>query len=82
MTVITDSVGLSSSKSAPATPAHKGIRFHSQLERVKLFHAEQKPLAVSRDGSPTDTSGMESGFPSFIEARGDNLKDGRSSCAE
>ena len=44
LTVITDPVSLSS-RSAPAMPAHKGVRFHSQLEHVKLFLAEQKPLA-------------------------------------
>ena len=75
LTVITDPVGLSSSKSAPATPAHKGVRFRSQLEDVKLFLAEQKPLAVSRDGSPTDTSGTDSEFPSFIYGRDDDIKD-------
>jgi Carbohydrate/starch-binding module (family 21) len=69
LTVITDPAGLCSSKSAPATPAHKGVRFHSQLEHVKLFLAEQKPLAVSRDGSPTDTSGTDSEFPPFIYGR-------------
>ncbi|KAI0285225.1 putative phosphatase regulatory subunit-domain-containing protein [Russula brevipes] len=74
LTVITDPVSLSS-KSAPATPAHKGVRFHSQLEHVKLFLAEQKPLAVSRDGSPTDTSGTDSEFPSFIYARDDDIKE-------
>ena len=75
LTVITDPAGLSSSKSAPATPAHKGVRFHSQLEHVKLFLAEQKPLAVSRDGSPTDTSGTDSEFPPFIYGRGDDFND-------
>ncbi|KAI0303332.1 putative phosphatase regulatory subunit-domain-containing protein [Multifurca ochricompacta] len=75
LTVITDPVGLSSSKSAPATPAHKGVRFHAQLEHVKLFLAEQKPLAVSRDGSPTDTSGTDSEFPPFIYGRDDNLSE-------
>ena len=74
LTVITDPVSLNS-RSAPATPAHKGVRFHSQLEQVKLFLAEQKPLAVSRDGSPTDTSGTDSEFPMFIYARDDDLKD-------
>jgi hypothetical protein len=74
LTVITDPVNLSS-RSAPATPAHKGVRFHSQLEHVKLFLAEQKPLAVSRDGSPTDTSGTDSEFPPFIYARDDDLKE-------
>ena len=74
LTVITDPVSLSS-RSAPATPANKGVRFHSQLEHVKLFLAEQKPLAVSRDGSPTDTSGTDSEFPPFIYARDDDLQE-------
>ncbi|KIK59057.1 carbohydrate-binding module family 21 protein [Collybiopsis luxurians FD-317 M1] len=57
-----------SSKSEPTTPTvTKAVKFDSQLEHVKLFLAEQRPLAVSRDGSPTDdTSGTESDFPSFI----------------
>jgi hypothetical protein len=42
---------------------------------VKLFLAEQKPLSVSRDGSPTDTSGTESEIPSFIYGRGDDFKE-------
>ena len=56
------------SKSEPSTPMlTKVVHFDSQLEHVKLFLAEQKPLAVSRDGSPTDdTSGTDSDFPSFI----------------
>lgn len=55
-------------KSEPATPT-KAVHFDSKLEHVKLFLAEQKPLAVSRDGSPTsDTSGDE--FPSFIYGDG------------
>ncbi|KAJ3734077.1 putative phosphatase regulatory subunit-domain-containing protein [Lentinula guzmanii] len=55
-------------KSEPATPTvPKAVKFDSRLEHVKLFLAEQRPLAVSRDGSPTDdTSGTESEFPSFI----------------
>ena len=52
-------------KSCPTTPtASKFVHFDAQLERVKLFLAEQKPAAVSRDGSPTedsDTSGTERG---------------------
>ncbi|KDQ33988.1 carbohydrate-binding module family 21 protein [Pleurotus ostreatus PC15] len=53
------------SKSEPTTP--KAVHFDAKLEHVKLFLAQQKPLAVSRDGSPTDdTSGTESDFPSFI----------------
>lgn len=57
----------SSSKSEPSTPTQsKAVHFDAQLEHVKLFLAEQKPLAVSRDGSPTDTSGTDNDFPSFI----------------
>jgi Carbohydrate/starch-binding module (family 21) len=56
-----------SSKSEPTTPVCKAVHFDTQLEHVKLFLAEQKPRAVSRDGSPTDdTSGTDSDFPSFI----------------
>jgi hypothetical protein len=56
--------------------AHKGVRFHSQLEHVKLFLAKQKPLAVSRDGNPTDTSGTDSEFPPFIyHGHDDDLKE-------
>ena len=62
----TEPVNSSSSKSSSTTPAHKGVRFHSQLEHVKLFLAKQKPLAVSRDGNPTDTSGTDSEFPPFV----------------
>ena len=56
------------SKSEPNTPTHaKNVHFDSNLEHVKLFLAEQKPLAVSRGGSPTeDTSGTDNDFPSFI----------------
>ncbi|KAJ7253360.1 putative phosphatase regulatory subunit-domain-containing protein [Mycena haematopus] len=67
-------IGGGSSKSAPTTPtARPSVHFDAQLEHVKLFLAEQKPLAVSRDGSPTDdTSGTEGDFPSWIfgEERG------------
>ncbi|KAK0441359.1 putative phosphatase regulatory subunit-domain-containing protein [Armillaria borealis] len=60
--------GMTSSKSEPNTPSlSKAVHFDAQLEHVKLFLAEQKPLAVSRDGSPTDdTSGTDSDFPPFI----------------
>ncbi|KAF9020798.1 hypothetical protein BDZ89DRAFT_1072021 [Hymenopellis radicata] len=60
--------GMMSSKSEPNTPTlSKAVHFDAQLEHVKLFLAEQKPLAVSRDGSPTDdTSGTDSDFPAFI----------------
>ncbi|KAJ6497113.1 carbohydrate-binding module family 21 protein [Mycena vitilis] len=62
-------IGGGSSKSAPSTP--RAVHFDTQ-EHVKLFLAEQKPLAVSRDGSPTDdTSGTEGEFPEWIFGRGD-----------
>jgi hypothetical protein len=49
LTVITDPVALSSSKITPTTLAHEDLRLHPpQLEHVKLFLTEQKPLAVSR----------------------------------
>ncbi|KAH7317532.1 putative phosphatase regulatory subunit-domain-containing protein [Rhizoctonia solani] len=53
------------SRSAPATPTTaKFVHFDSQLEHVRLFLAEQKPTAVSRDGSPTETSeGEGNEFP-------------------
>ncbi|KAF8602819.1 hypothetical protein BDV93DRAFT_509083 [Ceratobasidium sp. AG-I] len=52
------------SRSAPATPNPKFVHFDAQLEHVRLFLAEQKPLAVSRDGSPTETSeGEGNEFP-------------------
>ncbi|KAI0806778.1 putative phosphatase regulatory subunit-domain-containing protein [Fomes fomentarius] len=58
---------MSSTKSEPSTPmASKSVHFDKRLEHVKLFLAEQKPLAISREGSPTDTSGTESDFPSAI----------------
>jgi hypothetical protein len=44
------------------------VHFDAQLEHVKLFKSEQKPAAVSRDGSPdltTDTEGEESGVEYF-----------------
>ncbi|KAI1791542.1 putative phosphatase regulatory subunit-domain-containing protein [Ganoderma leucocontextum] len=56
----------STTKSEPSTPM-KSVHFDAHLEHVKLFLAEQKPLAISREGSPTDdTSGTESDFPSSI----------------
>lgn len=68
--------GPMSTKSEPSTPTcAKSVHFDSQLEHVKLFLAEQKPLAVSRDGSPTDdTSGTESDFPAFIYGRDEEPK--------
>ncbi|KAI0062054.1 hypothetical protein BV25DRAFT_690535 [Artomyces pyxidatus] len=67
LTIVTDpqSAVPALSKSAPATPSVKNVHFDAQ-DHVKLFLAEQKPLAVSRDGSPTDTSGTDNEFPSFI----------------
>ncbi len=56
------SPALPSSKSEPSTPMYnvtptisKAVHFDTNLERVKLFLAGQKPLAVSREGSPIDT---------------------------
>ena len=44
-------------RSEPTTPSgHKVVHFDARLEHVKRFLTEQKPLAVSRDGSPTETS--------------------------
>jgi hypothetical protein len=64
-----------SSKSEPSTPSQKAVHFDSQLEHVKLFLAEQKPLAVSRDGSPTDdTSGTDSDFPKYIYGDDDDKR--------
>ncbi|KAF9036843.1 putative phosphatase regulatory subunit-domain-containing protein [Panaeolus papilionaceus] len=61
------------SKSEPTTPTSKAVHFDAKLEHVKLFLAEQKPLAVSRDGSPTDdTSGTDSDFPAFIYGEGED----------
>ncbi|KAJ7651874.1 putative phosphatase regulatory subunit-domain-containing protein [Mycena rosella] len=66
-------IGGGTSKSAPTTPTdgtRSRVHFDTQLEHVKLFLAEQKPLAVSRDGSPTDdTSGTEGDFPDWIFGR-------------
>ncbi|KAJ7491126.1 putative phosphatase regulatory subunit-domain-containing protein [Mycena latifolia] len=64
--------GAGSSKSAPSTPTATRSRVHfDTTEHVKLFLAAQRPLAVSRDGSPTeDTSGGEgSDFPEWIFGR-------------
>lgn len=62
--------GQPSSKSEPTTPNHvrsKSVSFAERLDHVKLFFAEQKPIAVSRDGSPTeDTSGTESEAPAPV----------------
>jgi len=74
LTVITDPVGLSSSKIAPTTLADEDLRLHSQLKHVKLFLTEQKPFAVC-DSSQADTSVTESEFLSFIYGRSDDFKD-------
>jgi hypothetical protein len=37
----------------------------AQRNRKRMLKAEQKPLAVSRDQSPTDTSGPGSEFSPF-----------------
>lgn len=58
---------LSSARSVPTTPgAPKYVHFDTQLERVKLFLHDQKPLVVSRNGSPADcttSEGEEYPFP-------------------
>ncbi|THH20054.1 hypothetical protein EW146_g1240 [Bondarzewia mesenterica] len=67
LSIVTSGAGASMCKSEPATPSlSKNVHFDAQLEHVKVYFAEQKPLAVSRDGSPTDTSGTDTDFPSFI----------------
>ena len=61
--------GKPTSKSEPGTPHHvrsKSVSFAERLDHVKLFFAEQKPIAVSRDGSPTEESGTESEAPAPI----------------
>ncbi|KAH8927858.1 carbohydrate-binding module family 21 protein [Atractiella rhizophila] len=53
-------------KSAPSTPgSSKAVHFDTQLEHVKLFLSQQKPAAVSREGSPieTETEDDGDGFP-------------------
>ncbi|TFK46354.1 hypothetical protein OE88DRAFT_1739459 [Heliocybe sulcata] len=67
LSIVTESPVL---RSEPTTP-NRSVHFSMQLEQVKLFLAEQKPLAVSRDGSPTDTSEADSDFPSFIYGSAD-----------
>ncbi|KAL5490706.1 hypothetical protein ACEPAI_5540 [Sanghuangporus weigelae] len=54
----------SPSISAPATPSTpaKMVHFDAQLEHVRVFKSSSRPVAVSRDGSPTyddTTSGGE-----------------------
>ena len=53
----TSSFGGSSPRtSVPPTPtSDKAVKFDKQLEHVRLFHKEQKPAAVSREGSPHDS---------------------------
>ncbi|KAH8824534.1 putative phosphatase regulatory subunit-domain-containing protein [Flagelloscypha sp. PMI_526] len=74
LSVVTDAFAEAAkyTASAPTTPnSHRGVQFRAELEQVKLFFAEQKPLAVSRDGSPTeDTSGTDNDFPSWIYGDG------------
>ena len=61
----------SGTRSEPTTPSgSKMVHFDAKLEHVKHFLAEQKPLAVSRDGSPTETS--EGGEDFFSPKRGSN----------
>ena len=83
LSVITDPGSATSSKSAPATcQPTRGVRFHSQLEHVKLFVAKQKPLTVSRDGNSSRYQlGPTQIFPILsIIAATMVLKSVRSSC--
>lgn len=61
-------------RSAPVTPgAPKYVHFDAQLEKVKLFLADQKPQVVSRDGSPTEgttSEGEEFPFPNTDDEDG------------
>ncbi|KAL5528838.1 hypothetical protein ACEPAG_4812 [Sanghuangporus baumii] len=66
----------SPSISAPATPSTpaKMVHFDAQLEHVRVFKSTSRPVAVSRDGSPTyddTTSGGEgdsaSECPSLVD---------------
>lgn len=68
-------------RSEPTTPlGPKMVHFDVKLEHVKHFLAEQKPLAVSRDGSPTETSeGGEDFFSYRRNGNGTNSDTGRSS---
>lgn len=64
MSDLSDIPMASPSASAPATPSAsvvKMVHFDSKLEHVKLFLSEQKPAAVSRDGSPTSDGDTTSG---------------------
>ncbi|OAV93678.1 hypothetical protein PTTG_06578 [Puccinia triticina 1-1 BBBD Race 1] len=53
------------SRSAPSTPTQqagpKAVHFDAHLEHVRHFLSQQRPIAVSRDGSPieTETEGEE-----------------------
>ncbi|PLW44065.1 hypothetical protein PCANC_07687 [Puccinia coronata f. sp. avenae] len=54
----------SNSRSAPSTPTQggaKAVHFDTHLEHVRHFLSQQRPIAVSRDGSPieTETEGEE-----------------------
>lgn len=51
---------VSPASSIPPTPTYRNsVHFDHQLEHVRLFHKEQKPTAVSREGSPCDTETSE-----------------------
>ncbi|KAJ9125590.1 hypothetical protein QFC22_000552 [Naganishia vaughanmartiniae] len=62
-------------RSLPSTPGcPKFVHFDTHLERVKLFLHDQKPVIVSRDGSPIDcistSEGEEYPFPTTDEEDG------------
>jgi hypothetical protein len=58
------SVGSSRGSTMPSTPIfEKSVHFDGQLEHVKLFRKEQKPAAVSREGSPDGSETSENDTP-------------------
>ena len=68
-------------QSVPATPAHEGVRFHSQLEHLKLFLAEQKPLSRGM-AAPRILVGRSQSFPRSSTAAVTISRSGLSSRAE
>ncbi|KAA1077633.1 hypothetical protein PGT21_014326 [Puccinia graminis f. sp. tritici] len=63
----------SNSRSAPSTPTQgpKAVHFDAHLEHVRHFLSQQRPIAVSRDGSPieTETEGEEEyPFPDLLNS--------------
>ncbi|GAA5932594.1 uncharacterized protein JCM15063_002149 [Sporobolomyces koalae] len=66
-------------RSAPATPlCPKYVHFDTQLEHVKHFLAQQRPAAVSRNGSPVETETEDEPeafpFPAMATAQAGKVK--------